>query len=137
MAKSTDFDNVKKPLEPIQKQFLSRDTPPDTGESCEAESEREISETLKAFRADAARDDARIADATQTEFWTAVIFQSQAQRDEFWRKLKATRLVDDQYIDGLDLAKLLGIELETPIPAAKKPRKSKRWEALADELPAK
>ena len=66
MAKSTDFDNVKKPLEPIQKQFLSRDTPPDTGETCEAESEREISETLKAFRADAARDVARIADATQT-----------------------------------------------------------------------
>lgn len=56
-------------------------------------------------------------------FWFAVYFQDSDQKNDFLKKIKATKLTEGLYIDGIEFAKLLGIEL--PKKSVKAPGKFK------------
>lgn len=47
-----------------------------------------------------------------SRFWFSVYFQNQDQKNEFLKKIGATDITAGQYINGLELAEKLGIELE-------------------------
>lgn len=54
-------------------------------------------------------------DNTDSEFWFCIGFQNRAQKDEFLTKLGIMEL-GDKYLDGVEVAKTLGIKMETPMP---------------------
>ena len=88
----------------------------------EAVAEAEISDALRAFKAKSTREDARVLDATDSEFWIAVCFQNRKQKEEFLKKIGQDLALADKYLDGMEVARLLGITLETPfeqMPKAK------------------
>lgn len=78
--------------------------------------QHEVSETLKAFKARAEKEQARFELATDSEYWVALCFQTRAQKEAF---LEGVQLLaaGDKYIDGRLLAKRMGIVL----PAADVP----------------
>lgn len=89
--------------------------PPDLAE----DSIRELDALSKGFRERKGNEDARFRDATDSEYWFAVCFRSRAHKDAFLAavrkaKLGSGRLQGDKYLDGHQLAKLLGIEIEPP-----------------------
>lgn len=90
----------------------------------------EISETLQAFKTRAKDEAAEKANNTSSEFWFAVYFADEDQRNEFLEKIKAFTLLDDQYINGEKLAKRLGIDL-TP-KKIKKPKPFRMPKGITD-----
>lgn len=80
----------------------------------------EISETLSAFKKRANTEASEKSSNTNSEFWFAVYFADEAQRNQFLRKIDGMGLLNDQYINGEALAKKLGVEL-TP-KKIKKPK---------------
>ncbi len=81
----------------------------------EAQAAEEVSEILDGFRARAEREDARHEDATDSEFWIALCFQTRAQKEEFLRKLGLFEM-GDKYLDGMEVARKLGVTLTSPVP---------------------
>lgn len=75
--------------------------------------------TFAAFKERAQNENARLLDATDSEFWFSVCFQTREQKEEF---LKKAGLFDigDKYIDGLKVAAKMGINLESPVPPNRK-----------------
>lgn len=85
----------------------------------EAETKAEISEVLKAFKQRAKDEAAAKEQNVSTEYWFAVYFANQDQRDAFLKAVKLLGLLEDQYIDGLTFAKALNVaipqtEIKTP-----------------------
>lgn len=76
----------------------------------EADAEAELSELLKGFRQRAKEEQERYVLATDSEFWFAVCFRSRDHKEAFLQALGAT-LLGDKYLDGHQLATLMGIEL--------------------------
>lgn len=68
-----------------------------------------ISETNKARKAESQL----FKDNTDANYFTVVTFNNRAQLDEFLLRA-GIKTEDRQYINGLDLAKSMGIEIETP-----------------------
>lgn len=68
-----------------------------------------ISETNTARKAESQL----FKDNTDANYFTVVTFNNRAQLDEFILKA-GIKTEDRQYINGLDLAKSMGIEIETP-----------------------
>lgn len=54
-------------------------------------------------------------DRMDSGYWLCCVFQNREQREEFARKSNGLISTDELYIDGFELAKRLGITLETPI----------------------
>jgi hypothetical protein len=75
----------------------------------------EMNAILQGFKSRSEREDQRVLDATDSEYWVALCFQTREQKEEFLTKL---RLIDlgDKYIDGMKAAKVLGVKLESRIP---------------------
>jgi hypothetical protein len=75
----------------------------------------EMNAILQGFKSRSEREDQRVLDATDSEYWVALCFQTREQKEEFLNKL---RLIDlgDKYIDGMKAAKVLGVKLESRIP---------------------
>jgi hypothetical protein len=71
----------------------------------------EISEVLAAFKKRAADEAAAKTKNISTEYWFAVYFASQEQRDSFLNAVKLLEKLEDQYLDGTVLAKKLGISI--------------------------
>ncbi len=89
--------------------------PPRAG--AEVESLAEMSEVLDGFKSRAARESKRMADATDSEYWFAVCFQTRAQKEELLQKLGLLANGDSaKYIDGLALATAFGIGIQSPSP---------------------
>lgn len=80
-------------------------------QSAEDQSQGEMSEVLAGIQQRGKDEQNRRDAATQTEFWAQLVFGSKVQRDAFFEGLKASHLLDDQWVDGQALAKHLGIEL--------------------------
>ena len=76
----------------------------------------EMNAILQGFKSRSEREDQRVLDATDSEYWVALCFQTREQKEEFLTKL---RLLDlgDKYIDGMKAATVLGIKLESRIPS--------------------
>jgi len=69
-----------------------------------------------AFQQRARGEQQRFENATDSEFWVAFCFQTRAQKEQFLRALKLIDL-GDKYIDGLDAAEVLGVDVTEPSPA--------------------
>ncbi len=79
----------------------------------------DMSGILTAFKERAQDENARLLDATDSEFWFAVCFQTREQKEEFLKKMGLLD-IGDKYLDGLKVAAKLGIKLESPVPPARK-----------------
>lgn len=77
----------------------------------EVEAQEEVSETLKAFKARKDAEQKRRLEATDSEFWCALCFETRAQKEEFLGKL-GLLVHGDKYLDGRLVAQRLGIVLE-------------------------
>lgn len=107
---------------------------PEMPTSFEEATKEEISEVLESFRQRAKDEAAQKAKNVSTDYWFAVYFASQEQRDAFLKAIelgykilgesrKANLLdkLEDQYLSGTVLADALGIDLpkeEITIPKA-------------------
>lgn len=100
-------------------------------EEAEAEAQAEVSEILSGFRGRAKREDQRFVDATDSEYWVAVCFQTREQKDEFLQKAKLADL-GDKYLDGMAVARILGIRLDSRIPTMPQLRLDRRLSALVE-----
>ena len=85
---------------------------PDVVERMAAE---ELSEVLAGFKARERTEEQRFHDATDTEYWFALCFQTREQKEEFLRKMGWADL-GDKYLDGMAAAERSGIELTSRIP---------------------
>lgn len=81
-----------------------------TGNASE-DSKAELSALLQGFKNRAKDEALRAREATDTLHWFAVSFQTREQMTAFLKAAGWSNLLDDQYIDGLKVAKLEGIEL--------------------------
>lgn len=68
------------------------------------------------------------ADRMQSNFFFTVVFQNAKQREEFCQKSDGLIKETEIYLDGMELAERLGIELETPYVTDGKLRKA--WRRL-------
>lgn len=108
----------------------AREVQPLEGEDVEAVALEEASEVLTAFRSAASREDQRFLDATDSEYWVAVCFQTREQKEEFLRKALIAHL-GDKYLDGMKVAQVMGIELTSRVPAMPNLRIDRRLVELA------
>ena len=108
-----------------------------TLEDLEKENGEDISEVLKGFRERAQQEAARFIEVTDSEFFVCVCFQTREQKEEFLQEVGLDLERDgDKYIDGMVLAKKLGITLKTKVPPIRTPRVDKTWNMFVDqELP--
>ncbi len=77
---------------------------------------------MTAFEERAKNEEARLQDATDSDFWFSICFQTREQKEEFLQKMGLLQL-GDKYLDGLKVAKALGVKLETPVPPNRKIQK--------------
>lgn len=80
-------------------------------ESYERATADEISDTLRAFRDQAEKEKALKDQNVGTDFWFAVCFASQSERDEFLNKFGLLHDLYDQYISAKQFCKALGYDL--------------------------
>lgn len=102
--------------------------------NAEEDSKLEISATLQAFKDRAKAEEKRRADATDSEFWVAVVFQTRAQKEEFLAKVGMPP-DEDKYLDGQKFAAKLGIDLLPADVSYRDARIDKTWAAMAEPLP--
>ncbi|MGZ7496138.1 hypothetical protein ACXM2N_03455 [Corynebacterium sp. ZY180755] len=74
---------------------------------------KEMTALQKGFKDRATAERDRFRKATDSEFWFAVCFESREEKEKFLRAagVKA-KLMGDKYIDGKQLAKILGVKME-------------------------
>lgn len=123
-----DFDAPRKPKAAKSKLIV-----PDGMLEVEAQSLELVSDTKRMMDAERAKTKMNVEDNGDANFFTCIIFQSKAQRNEFLEKIGATKLQEagGQYVDGLRLAKLLGVQIDAPTPQRRVSKGSKRLAGLA------
>ena len=84
-------------------------TPEQTGDA-ETDCAADLSELQAGFRKRAKDEGRRFEQATDTEYWACLCFQTREQKEAF---LKALNLlaIGDKYLDGQEVARVLGVEL--------------------------
>lgn len=90
-------------------------------ESFEDATKEEVSALLQSFKSKRDAEEARKDELLNTDFWFAVYFASQKQRDAFLIALNLFEQLDDQYLAGDLLAEKLGIKIpkeEIKVPKA-------------------
>jgi hypothetical protein len=83
----------------------------------------------KAFKERAAQERKRFQNATDSEYWFAVVFETRAQKEAFLKAMKWIK-GGDKYLDGIKLAELEGVDL----PAAEVPYVPAKPDRKLDEL---
>lgn len=98
-----------------------------------------LTDVQKKFREGRDRERRQRKQLNDSEFWFAVYFPSRESKMEFLRKsLILDKLDCDKYVDGEELATLMGIKLTTPKPEFKPVITVKsRWADLSLPLPEK
>ena len=106
--------------------------PVQTGD-LERDSENELNEVLEGFKSRARAEDDRFKLATDSEYWTCICFQSRSQVEAFILALKLGNGTE-KYLDGLRVARKLGIELPAvSVPYNISSRRDYKLEALTDD----
>src|SRR5688500_1366452 len=105
-------------------------------QDAETQSLEEMVEVLTGVKDRAAKENKRITDATDSEYWIAVCSQTRAQKEELLQKL-GLLAEGDKYIDGLALARAMGIVIESPTPTMPKLKTDPKLTKLALPLPEK
>lgn len=80
-------------------------------DSLEVDARAELDALTVAYRERKSNEDKRFKQATDSEYWVAVCFESREQKDAFLRA-SHTAALGDKYVDGKRFAAMLGI----PIP---------------------
>jgi hypothetical protein len=106
--------------------FDEKETETEIVENYEVAVKSEMSETLKALKARAKEEEKIKQQNVSTDFWFAVYFASQEQRDKFLNFIGVLNKLEDQYIDAETFANAVGLsidEQEIKIPKAfRKPK---------------
>lgn len=76
----------------------------------EADCAKEVSEAERIMQEKTAAEKARFRDATDSEYWCALVFQTRAQKEAFLAGMEWLRM-GDKYLDGQAVAKKMGIVL--------------------------
>lgn len=97
----------------------------------EDDSPKEISALLTAWKSKAAQEKKRFEQATDSEFWFAVCFQTREQKDAFLVFMEWSRL-GDKYLDGCKVAKLMNV----PIPATDLKHQAEKTDRKITALPS-
>lgn len=63
---------------------------------------------------------------TDSEFWICIGFQTRDQKNEFLSRTGIDS-IGDKYLDGMEVAKILNIKLDSPIPPPPKFHIDKSW----------
>ena len=50
----------------------------------------------------------------RADFWSCIVFQTAAQREEFFTKMELQDFIGQKYIDGREFAVRFGLKLDTP-----------------------
>lgn len=79
----------------------------------EIDSKADLNEVQKSFRERIKMENDRFQNTTDSEYWFAVCFQTREQKKAFLKAMNLF-LIGDKYLDGVEVAKQLGIN----IPAA-------------------
>lgn len=79
----------------------------------EIDSKADLNEVQKSFRERIKMENDRFQNTTDSEYWFAVCFQTREQKEAFLKAMNLF-LIGDKYLDGVEVAKQLGIN----IPAA-------------------
>lgn len=122
-AKVNQWKRKQKPL--VQMPELTGDA--------EVDSKADLDAVKKGFRDRLKAENKRKVDATDSEYWFCVCFQSRAQSEAFlceigWRKF------GDKYLDGVKIAKMMGIELPNDeVPYVAEPKIDKTWASFVDD----
>ena len=70
----------------------------------------ELTALQKAYRDRAGREATRFRDATDSEFWFAVVFDTADDKEAFLEAARIPIRMGDKYIRGRDFARRIGIE---------------------------
>lgn len=93
------------------------------------DAKEEMSEALKAFKANAAKEAQTMAENVDSTFWCCLVFQSTAQKEHFLRTL-GLLVRDDTYLDGDFVAKKLGVTLPPASPRFNTEEEERKMAAL-------
>lgn len=69
-------------------------------------------EAIQALREKRKAERDRFREATDTEYWVALCFETRAQKEEFLEKLGIAEL-GDKYLNGYKVAEKLGVSIDT------------------------
>ena len=89
----------------------------------------EISATLKGFKQRAKQEEQRYLNATDSEYWFCLCFQTREQKDEFLKKVGWWD-IGDKYLDGMLVAEAMGIHLDAVVPAMPQEKFDRRLSKL-------
>jgi hypothetical protein len=106
-----------------------------TPANAETASIAEIAAVTNAFKDRKTQDQKRFVQATDSEYWCCLCFQTREQKDEFLAKMNLADL-GDKYLDGIDVAKRLHITLTSETPAMPRLSIDRKFTALAQKPPA-
>jgi hypothetical protein len=81
------------------------------------------------FQKRAREENQRFEDATDSEYWIALCFQTREQKEEFLKKLDLLDL-GDKYLDGRAVADKLGVQLDSETPKWREGKKNRRLTEL-------
>lgn len=95
----------------------------------EAEAREELNAVQAAFKAKKRAEQAAFRDNTDSEYWVALCFQTRAQKEEFLAKIGVLS-EGDKYLDGLMVAKAIGVTIDSPTPPKMRLTTKKRWNTL-------
>ena len=84
-----------------------------------ATTESALTDLQRGFRAKKSEERQRYQDATDSEFWVALCFETRAQKEEFLSKIGVLTM-GDKYLDGREVAAAMNIEIESPRPDLKR-----------------
>lgn len=76
----------------------------------EVDSKADLDEVQASFRERIKTENSRFQNTTDSEYWFAVCFQTREQKDAFLKAMNLF-LIGDKYLDGLEVAKQLGIDI--------------------------
>lgn len=78
----------------------------------DVDSASELSALQEGFASRGRKERERFRAATDSEFWFAVCFKTREEKEAFLKAAKVHKsLMGDKYIDGVKLAKILGIDM--------------------------
>lgn len=109
---------------------------PQPVQDAEADSVTELNELQAGFKERAEKERQRFLEATDSEYWVAVCFQTRAEKEEFLEKLGLLQN-GDKYLEGRAVARALGVTLETPMPPVRHRQDRSRLADLARPKPAR
>ena len=122
-AKVNQWKRKQKPL--VQMPELTGDA--------EVDSKADLDAVKKGFRDRLKAENKRKVDVTDSEYWFCVFFQSRAQSEAFLREI-GWRKFGDKYLDGVKVAKMMGIELpDDEVPYVAEPKIDKVWASFVDD----